>query len=213
MKKNHRKLTCQQVNLELMQHFDEESLEHIPEVLHAHLQTCPGCREEFQALTTLRHNLEKVPGDDPGETYWTNFLPELRRKMAETSTFRRAKDPAWAPALAMAAFFIVLAFKSPVSVAPPSWYDVQPYVSLGWGSGSNWNAGHIEMEDESFTEKINSPEFVEYYLGENSVELFKILSDSSRKPPLDLNERIERLEEDKQNAFFEKIKNIPIIKS
>jgi hypothetical protein len=213
MKKNHRKPTCQQVNLELMQHFDEGSLEHIPEVLHAHLQTCPNCREDFEALNSLERKFNKLSDVDPDELYWVYFLPNLRRKMAETSTIRRAKDPAWAPALAMAVFFIVLAFKSPVPVAPPSWYDVQPYVSLGWGFGSSWNGGYIEMEDESFAEKINSQEFVEYYLGEGSAELFENLSESSQNLTLDLNERLARLKKDKQDAFFEKIKNIPIIKS
>lgn len=213
MRKNDQKLTCQQVNRALMQRFDEGSLESLPEELLAHLQTCPDCREEYEALTSLTHSLVKLPQEDPGETYWINFLPGLRRKMSVTEKPRRAKDPAWAPALALAAFFIILAFKSPVPVAPPSWYDVQSYVSLDLGSSSIWNGGYLEMEDDTFAEKINSSEFVEYYLGEDSAELFENLSDPSRKPLLDLNERLERLGEDKQDALFEKIKNIPIIKS
>jgi hypothetical protein len=213
MKQMNDTLSCRQVNDELMQHFDEGELRNLPVRLHAHLEACHQCQQEFTALCDLEKNLSNLPDADPGEAFWINFLPKLQRKLSEAETSRRVKDSAWAPALAMAAFFIVLAVRTPVSLAPPIWFQLQPTATILWDSESIGNGGFTNLEEDALAETVSNTDFVEHFLGEGSADLFEDLNEPPQSLPPDINDRIAALDETRQDAFFEKLKNLPIIES
>ena len=53
------------------------------EFVQAHLQECVPCREEAERLQTLLGSLATVEVSDPGEAYWSAFLPRLKTRIAE----------------------------------------------------------------------------------------------------------------------------------
>jgi hypothetical protein len=213
MKQMNETFSCRQVNDELMRNFDEESLGNLPVGLKAHLETCHQCQQEFAAFSNLEQNLNNLPDVDPGEAFWINFLPKLQRKLGEASTPRQFKDPAWAPALALAAFFIILTFRTPVPIAPPIWFQLQPTATILWDSESIGNGGFTNLEEQALAETVSSTDFVEYFLGEGPADIFEDMTEPPQILPLDLNDRVAALDEKSQDAFFEKLKNLSIIKS
>ncbi len=114
---------CSQVQEDLLRLFDEKNLRDPSPDLRAHLDECAACRREWKALLKLDDELQRLPAADPGETYWINFLPRLRRRMERPVAPPRRRDFAWVTAAVIALFFAVWLTRQPTPIAPPSWYS------------------------------------------------------------------------------------------
>jgi len=99
----------------------EETRDALPQVLlgeaeptlatavHNHLTMCAACREEEEALRGLLGRLTTAEFPEPGETYWQEFLPRLRGRIARERLSTRA-SPSWMfSALAACAATLLLA--------------------------------------------------------------------------------------------------------
>jgi hypothetical protein len=66
--------------------------------LSRHLETCPDCRAEHEAMArTLLTMGAKTPAD-PGTGYWDTYFDKLEKRMVEDGVYAPAKNPASAPA-------------------------------------------------------------------------------------------------------------------
>ncbi len=94
--------------------------------LHAHMDTCPACRAEFESLQATRNTVGEILGDDvPQPSTSANILRQARLT-ASAITQKKEKRHGWnfVPALAMGATLVLLGvftwtlFKSPLAPAP-----------------------------------------------------------------------------------------------
>jgi hypothetical protein len=92
------------------------------EALEAHLQACPSCRNEFQSASRTLDLVRAIPVPEPDARFWANYLPNVRRKIAESEERRLARWRFWVPVpllgtLAVGALVLVVMFSNPPS--PP----------------------------------------------------------------------------------------------
>ncbi len=76
--------------------------------LRAHLEACPACRHELEALGEVVTAVKAAPVTDPGQDFWEGFSRELHLKLAQANVPapvpRRSRIPYYllgAPALAV----------------------------------------------------------------------------------------------------------------
>jgi anti-sigma factor RsiW len=94
--------------------------------LQTHLEVCPECRQELEALAQVIQALKAAPVADPGPEFWAEFNRELHLKLARTAhaaetapvpaPFWRFRVPYYllaAPALAVLLLWAVMHFTSP----------------------------------------------------------------------------------------------------
>jgi anti-sigma factor RsiW len=94
--------------------------------LQTHLEVCPECRQEMEALAQVVQALKAAPLADPGPEFWVEFNRELHLKLAQTAYAAEtapAPAPFWrfrvpyyllaAPALALLLLWAVMHFTSP----------------------------------------------------------------------------------------------------
>jgi hypothetical protein len=87
------------------------------EALEAHLQACPSCRNEFQSASRTLDLVRAIPVPEPDARFWTNYLLNVRRKIAESEERRLARWRFWVPVpllgtLAVGALVLAILFRS-----------------------------------------------------------------------------------------------------
>jgi len=73
-------MNCRHVADELIVHFDEGSLQELPEELKAHIETCPNCRQALEDLIRLQNGLAQLTPAEPSGTIdltHANWPPDL----------------------------------------------------------------------------------------------------------------------------------------
>ena len=118
---NTKTVNCREVRRELLERFDNGTLEMLPQSLLDHLRGCPACQGEKARLKTLSNGLKHLTSSDVGNSYWINVLPGVRRRLAERRTPPK-KDLAWAPAMGLALVLVFALTRQPSNLAPPAWY-------------------------------------------------------------------------------------------
>lgn len=88
--------------------------------VQAHLERCPACRQEAEALKEMAEALKAAPLEDPGPAFWQEFHRELHLKLAQTNQAPAALErprfriPYYAAAAAGVAVLVVwIAYQVP----------------------------------------------------------------------------------------------------
>lgn len=128
------KWRCALLQRRLPEYLDGELTGFWPRLIKAHLEACPQCRQELEALAQVVQALKAAPVEDPGPEFWTQFNRELHLKLAQTAHEAEstpAPAPKWqfriplylgAPALAVLLLWVVMHFTAgerPVLIQQP----------------------------------------------------------------------------------------------
>ena len=62
--------------------------------LMKHLDACPACREEYEAMARTLVTMGRREPADPGAEYWDGYYGQLERRMAAEGVFTPAPQPA-----------------------------------------------------------------------------------------------------------------------
>ena len=121
-------ITCEQARENLIEYADN-TLEHSEAGdVAAHLEQCPACRAELEAIRVLFDALHDSDPADPGDVYWQKFRRQVRDRIRdqEQPAARRGHRVAVAARAAMAAALLVAVFagyrffNSQTPVQPPA---------------------------------------------------------------------------------------------
>ncbi len=79
------------------------------EFVRTHLHECAPCQEESERLRTLLGGLATAEVPDPGEVYWSAFLPRLRDRIADKHPHRPIRWTLPWPALSVGTAMLLMA--------------------------------------------------------------------------------------------------------
>lgn len=203
-------MKCRHVADELIVHFDEGSLQELPEELKAHIETCPNCRQALEDLIRLQNGLAELTPAEPNPGYWNNFLPKLRQRFENESSRRRGRDLAWIPAMGIALILALVLLTSPTQIGPPIWYESQI-----WAEGSTvlWDDDLTSEEWDKLIQITGNEDIVSTIVDASELELIEQLSETYPYPSCDLIDQLGEMEEESFNAFLQKLMDYPIIQS
>ncbi|MBI5379202.1 MAG: hypothetical protein HZA23_03490 [Nitrospirae bacterium] len=136
-------MQCKAYQEALLEALAEGRTEALGDALEAHLQTCASCREEFQSASRTLELVRTIPVPEPDSRFWANYLPNVRRKIAEAEERRRTRWWHWVPVpllgtLAVGALALAMIFQGGFrqQTAPPSPLDPEIEVAFplqpGW---------------------------------------------------------------------------------
>ncbi len=74
-------MDCRKINALLSAYLDGECSPEERRKVEEHLRRCPGCRSELELLRRIEDGSRRTRPPDPGEPYWSTFLPRLRRRI------------------------------------------------------------------------------------------------------------------------------------
>ncbi|KPL02848.1 MAG: hypothetical protein AMJ90_04675 [candidate division Zixibacteria bacterium SM23_73_2] len=60
------------------------------ERVEKHLQVCPQCRLEFEEIENTFEVLKSEKSEEPEEIFWTNFVPEVRKRIEGKKVSKKA---------------------------------------------------------------------------------------------------------------------------
>src|SRR5436190_21583409 len=63
--------------------------------IHAHLETCPGCRSEWQELVALKHVLAAARTPRAPEAFWAQARQQRRTESLVTVRHREHRGQRW----------------------------------------------------------------------------------------------------------------------
>lgn len=196
---------CRQVRSALFEAFDDGRLGGLDQGMAIHLQNCTRCRLEWERLSALAEGLKRSSIPDPGSTYWSNFIPNLRRKMQENLS-RTTPDLSWLPSCAMAAGVALLMFLSPARISPPVWWQSEDRLSVA-------NAELSLQEFAALDKALQQDQIQDPYLDETELQFIERLSRSDQTIIEDPLEQLSTMSEDAITKFFERLKSQAIIRS
>ncbi|HEV8335372.1 MAG TPA: zf-HC2 domain-containing protein [Candidatus Polarisedimenticolia bacterium] len=100
-----------------------------PAAILEHLAHCAACRSESEHLREVLENLRPARVPDPGEAYWSSFLPRLRDRIARETARRPGSGMSrWAVAAVVTLFLLGGA----VSMAWKPSIESNPRMALQW---------------------------------------------------------------------------------
>ncbi len=109
-------MECDTCRNKLLEYLDRDLAGDVRTELEAHLTECAGCREELQSLQETLALVARMPAPEPSETFWQQYLRELRQNVATPTWSSRIRD--WfasltvrpIPAMATAIALVVAVF-------------------------------------------------------------------------------------------------------
>jgi len=105
--------------------------------VQAHLEHCPACRQEAEALKEVAAALKVAPVEDPGPAFWQEFNRELHLKLVQANQAPPERERPWfripyfaAAAASLAVLVVVIAYQMPgphqTATAPQMAKEAQP---------------------------------------------------------------------------------------
>ncbi len=88
------KWRCALLQRRLPEYLDGELPGFWRRLLKAHLEVCPQCHQELEALAQVVQALKAAPVADPGPEFWAEFNRELHLKLAQTAHAAAETTPA-----------------------------------------------------------------------------------------------------------------------
>lgn len=85
-------MTCEAYRSRLLEYVDGDLTGGAQAEIEGHLAHCPGCREEVQALRETLALVARMPAPEPPETFWQQYLRELRQQVAPAPRPSRLRD-------------------------------------------------------------------------------------------------------------------------
>lgn len=206
-------MACEAINAELMRRFDEGALEGLPVQMMSHIESCPKCRKDLEALIRLQRGLDELQTPEPDPDYWNNFLPKLRQRMEKRPFSVRTKDTAWVPALGMAILFAVVLLTSPARITPPTWYVSQSQAELEWNQTGLRDDGLTAQEWKKLSLISDEHKLLSSFVDSTEVHLIEQLSEPSVRAPEDPIDRLAQMGDDDLETFLNRLRACPIIRS
>jgi len=125
-------MSCRKIR-SLLVDYNENSL--TPEerkLVEDHLRVCVRCREELKEIQALFEVLEREKPEKVEENYWTNFVPEIRRRIESPAPPRLIGNllPQLAPLMGFAVAILVIGiflFSKDYSTSVPTYEQTQTY--------------------------------------------------------------------------------------
>lgn len=110
-------LSCRDVVRTTAEILGGEGTPELSNAIGRHIGACPACAEKHDELEDLLHRARQVEVPEPSDAYWSDFMPELRRRLEPSASpvSRFAGTPRFAlrdwlwPSLATASLLFLLA--------------------------------------------------------------------------------------------------------
>jgi len=120
-------MACEAYRNRLLEYVDGDLAGEAQAEIEGHLAHCSGCREEVQALRETLALVARMPAPEPPETFWQQYLRELRQQVAPAPRSPRLRDwftipflrPVPALAVGIALVFAVVLARQYSSEGPP----------------------------------------------------------------------------------------------
>lgn len=81
-------MNCKKVTSLLVDYFENTLGAQEKKMMEDHLRVCPNCREELKEIESLFETLKLEKTEKMDHTFWTNFVPEIRRGIDKASPTR-----------------------------------------------------------------------------------------------------------------------------
>ena len=121
-------MDCREANRYIYGLLDGEAPPEAREALDAHLASCPSCAAEHAAVRRALEPARDMQVPDPGEDYWSSFLPRLRGRIEAREKERsfvflpafRVLAAVSATALLLVAVIAFFEHRRPATPPPPA---------------------------------------------------------------------------------------------
>jgi hypothetical protein len=168
------KMRCKDIKFKLIGYFENNLSPEEKKLVQNHLDTCPRCQKEYEEIVSTFEMLKKESPIEPGEIYWTNFVPEVRLKIERKGETGVVIIPKWKLAGGIVTFFLILLlgvflFRNDRKVMFKSGTETYSYI--------------LPAEDENLEELI--------YAEEDENTLRPLFTDADRKKLVLAEEELE----------------------
>ena len=168
------KVRCKDIKFKLIGYFENTLSPEEKKLVQNHLDTCSRCEKEFEEIVSTFEMLKKESPIEPGEIYWTNFVPEVRLKIERKGETGVVIIPKWKFAGGIVTFFLILLlgvflFRNDRKVMFKSGTETYSYI--------------LPAEDENLEELI--------YAEEDENTLRPLFTDADRKKLVLAEEELE----------------------
>ena len=168
------KMRCKDIKFKLIGYFENNLSPEEKKLVQNHLDTCPRCQKEYEEIVSTFEMLKKESPIEPGEIYWTNFVPEVRLKIERKGETGVVIIPKWKFAGGIVTFFLILLlgiflFRNDRKVMFKSGTETYSYI--------------LPAEDENLEELI--------YAEEDENTLRPLFTDADRKKLVLAEEELE----------------------
>jgi hypothetical protein len=119
-----------------------------------HLRVCPACREEVEATDEILGRIAREPIPDPGEIYWRDFGPRLRRRIAAAAEGEQRRQPVrslWRPV-----FWALPAAAALLLVAASAWLAWTQWREGAAPAGGGAELARMEARIDAALEKTDA---------------------------------------------------------
>lgn len=83
-------MDCKKISFLLVDFYEGVLDEKEKKLVEEHLESCFKCRLKFKEIQNTFEILEKEKTEVPDEIFWTNFLPEVRKKIEDKKASKKA---------------------------------------------------------------------------------------------------------------------------
>ncbi|MGB2696245.1 MAG: zf-HC2 domain-containing protein [Candidatus Zixiibacteriota bacterium] len=182
-------------------------------MVEEHLRTCDGCREELKEIQTLFEVLKREKTEKVEENFWTNFVPEIRKRIDRAPSPRLKWNliPKLGPLLGFAIAILVVGiflfskdYSSRVS-GVLTYEQMGTYSLYEFESPVDQVAGILTLAEG--TEEIN--DLITSGNGESFMDLEKIVDDQYWEK-VELQEILEDLSSEELQILENNIEKITI---
>jgi hypothetical protein len=102
------KARCKDIKIKLIEYFENTLSPEEKKSVQSHLDTCIRCQKELEEIVSTFKLLKKEGSFEPGEVYWTNFVPAVRSKIEKKEETGVLIIPKWKVAGGIVTFFLIL---------------------------------------------------------------------------------------------------------
>ncbi len=195
--------TCRTIRQQMREEVAVKSSAADDENLQKHLAACPQCQAEWQKLVKLQTDLAQFPQPDPGDLFWVNYLPRLRRRLDLPPARSGQREFAWIPAAAVALLTLFVLLLSPVN-APES----------AWTPEANSTNNYLSKQDYEKLAQIEVQESVlTKVLDESEADFIEELSQDLDQPLQDPMDKLAKMDDSTIDQIMAQLKSQPIIGS
>jgi hypothetical protein len=102
------KMKCKDIKFKLVDYFENTLSPEEKKLVQSHLDTCSRCQKEYEKIVSTFEMLKKESPIEPGEIYWTNFVPAVRSRIEKKEETGVVIIPKWKFAGGIVTFFLIL---------------------------------------------------------------------------------------------------------
>ncbi len=102
------KMKCKDIKFKLVDYFENTLSPEERKLVQNHLDTCSRCQKEYEEIVSTFEMLKKESPIEPGEIYWTNFVPAVRSRIEKKEETGVVIIPKWKFAGGIVTFFLIL---------------------------------------------------------------------------------------------------------